>query len=718
MRINGKKVIALAITAIMLCLQPAQLLSGSHACALSQQQYVARLKQFDSVKALEKAGYEPVCDQDGNAANLNQGTGKRAVYLGYVKTKNPEEAITDIAVMDMKGDYIFNDYKEILKTQKAEIRSQLNDFKTAIREFRNNYNRKTKMAEYAYSLLDYYVDGKEGDIYAGQGEYKDSGRKLSELFTDETLSDKKLEKILLQSNGTMLRNIDTYLAMATVSDAGERLLKKASKIKRKKIAYKKVKKKAQALVEYIPKLQEELATYADDPLENVSDQNELQNKLKDYDQDEQPGYLSSMTLYLLLDQYSYGSSTLAKLVLEEEPTWRDMAALASCMSDVQVTLAEYIGLGQMLMLSAVNCRQWQKATRDTSYVDHMNRAKEQICLRLEKEKNLPAARAKKAVSCLSIYEGAERAIYEDGVGLTNAALRKNVSTDDSVAAWENISNVTEGTLLATAGTVSLVAITTSAVLQNIGVTYPDELYRTLVNKVIEWNQGSLQASYKKMLAMTPVLSVEESSAFLNVLSTYIGLQKYKNYHTKLDRIPMVIMDYTQGKSGRNKTFSKYTAVTIEKNEKKAADMNAQKGLQWNAIYTTKDAKAGNPILADSDTTQNLIVMNGTGKAEKTYENVHAFGEEEAFDMNKHAYKNETGGNYMHITRAAQSAEWLLSNKGNVPQSSSKDSQTGSKMPAFIIAGIVVAGALVMTIALLTGQRRKEELEDIEEHDIK
>ena len=113
-----------------------------------------------------------------------------------------------------------------------------------------------------------------------------------------------------------------------------------------------------------------------------------------------------------------------------------MAALASCMTDAQVTLAEYIGLGQMLMLSAVNCKQWQKATRDTSYVDHMNRAKEQVCLRLEKEKNLTAGRAKKAVSSLSVYEGAERAIYEDGVGLTNAALRKNVSTDGCLGKYQ------------------------------------------------------------------------------------------------------------------------------------------------------------------------------------------------------------------------------------------------------------------------------------------
>ena len=102
------------------------------------------------------------------------------------------------------------------------------------------------------------------------------------------------------------------------------------------------------------------------------------------------------------------------------------------------------------------------------------------------------------------------------------------------------------------------------------------------------------------------------------------------------------------------------------------------------------------------------MIHGTGKAEKPYENVHAFGEEEAFDMNKHAYKNGTGGNYMHITRASQSAEMLLSNKGNATQSSSKENLMSGKTPAFIIAGIVIAGAVIMTFVLTTGQKKRQE----------
>ena len=35
--------------------------------------------------------------------NLNQKTGKDCVYIGYLTTTNPDEAITDIALMQMEG---------------------------------------------------------------------------------------------------------------------------------------------------------------------------------------------------------------------------------------------------------------------------------------------------------------------------------------------------------------------------------------------------------------------------------------------------------------------------------------------------------------------------------------------------------------------------------------------------------------------------------------
>ena len=94
MRINGKKVIALAITIVMLCLQPAQSLSGTHVEAESRQQYVARLKQFDSVKALEKAGYEPEKDIciaiDAAASELYDEERGVYVFTGEGKMKGEE----------------------------------------------------------------------------------------------------------------------------------------------------------------------------------------------------------------------------------------------------------------------------------------------------------------------------------------------------------------------------------------------------------------------------------------------------------------------------------------------------------------------------------------------------------------------------------------------------------------------------------------------------
>ena len=42
--------------------------------------------------------------------NLNQKSGGDVVYMGYITTTNPDEAITDMAVMQMEGGYSFADY--------------------------------------------------------------------------------------------------------------------------------------------------------------------------------------------------------------------------------------------------------------------------------------------------------------------------------------------------------------------------------------------------------------------------------------------------------------------------------------------------------------------------------------------------------------------------------------------------------------------------------
>lgn len=47
-----------------------------------------------------------------------------AAVMGIARTDNKDEAITDMAVMNMKGGYSLPDYEELLKQKKAEIKDQ------------------------------------------------------------------------------------------------------------------------------------------------------------------------------------------------------------------------------------------------------------------------------------------------------------------------------------------------------------------------------------------------------------------------------------------------------------------------------------------------------------------------------------------------------------------------------------------------------------------
>ena len=71
--------------------------------------YVAYGKDAeDAKKTLEDKGFTPV------EGNLNDG-GKTYAMMGYKTTDDIRESITDLAVMNMRGDYSVEEYKTQLK---------------------------------------------------------------------------------------------------------------------------------------------------------------------------------------------------------------------------------------------------------------------------------------------------------------------------------------------------------------------------------------------------------------------------------------------------------------------------------------------------------------------------------------------------------------------------------------------------------------------------
>ena len=149
--------------------------------------YISEVKIFmGDYSAAEAEGYT-LLKNGSNPVDLNQNAGggigskgEKAVYLGYKTTKNRSEAITDLALMNMKGGYKTKDYDVLMQQQmSAQIVPFVDSFLAAIEEYRDNYNSdeesNSQRAQYIHDLLNKLTD----DDCGGAG--------LGDLLLNETV---------------------------------------------------------------------------------------------------------------------------------------------------------------------------------------------------------------------------------------------------------------------------------------------------------------------------------------------------------------------------------------------------------------------------------------------------------------------------------------------------------------------------------------------------
>ena len=146
-------------------------------------------------KFLTDNGYK-VVDVD-----LNQKTGKECVYIGYKTTQNPDEAITDLAIMQMDGGYSFAEYEALLEQRAQEIDDMLDSLEASIREARENYLAGKLEATSAVQILNKFVED-------------DSGMLLGDFLLGQEASREDLIKVFLQGNSDITSMIYNALAMA------------------------------------------------------------------------------------------------------------------------------------------------------------------------------------------------------------------------------------------------------------------------------------------------------------------------------------------------------------------------------------------------------------------------------------------------------------------------------------------------------------------------
>lgn len=101
-----KMLVALVLTLTFLLTVPLQTVGAAENNGkYVSEVFVAYGKDADSAKkTLENRGFIPV------EGNLNEG-GKTYAMMGYKITADIRESITDLAAMNMRGDYSVEDYK-------------------------------------------------------------------------------------------------------------------------------------------------------------------------------------------------------------------------------------------------------------------------------------------------------------------------------------------------------------------------------------------------------------------------------------------------------------------------------------------------------------------------------------------------------------------------------------------------------------------------------
>ena len=661
-----------------------------------------------AAKWLKDNGWEPV-KGDFNAGkasffddNLLKDQNVAAV-MGIKRTDKEKEAITDMAVMNMKGGYSIPDYNKLLADKKAEIDEYVNNFMVVIKEYRANANNQgsafgKERANVVRDVLNKFYDGGETEPYAAN----DTGMKLGELFLTKTRQEGNekggdLQQIMLETSGPAMVMVETLLALG--ADAGqESWLERAGGLTGDEMAEnlpKYVPEAAgqdvadSAVSQYLDQRYGDIATTLAAQWTDVHDEiiwyetYNGEHDLWQQDGESDEDYTARVDKYfedmkkadetkwdLEANRY-YSACILCDNLYETryEGEWGETLGdffnpadgtdysvddevflpMAAALSDGQRAAMDFLSLYALLMIGFCDSKGLQYVLPDLKDIFEDS-------------------------DSLSIYAGVKRAAFRGGAAITSEALmEQNMGRGDAFDRnWDNLGIASICSYAAAAaGIVALIAggvmvAKGKAVVQTITESTAQAIntHVSTANQLITSMQGSgspvsqaLADNYRYLgSTVTDRLQTTETvttkmgyagRALLGIGGVLLigaaivkGVQMWKYYDRKMTPIPTVIVDESdivtyltdddgkpilddngnQKKSIDFNTYEYYDAVKCnrpdvgeigdwqdgvkEYNNKEhycydIADLNADMGQEWIALYVVKSKNKGFPILADS-----------------------------------------------------------------------------------------------------------------------
>ena len=745
--IKFKTIVALILTLTITMMIPLQTLAANNGKYVSEV-YVAYGKDAgEAKKTLENKGFTPV---EGNL-NDNDDT---CVMMGYKTTDNIRDSVTDLAVMNMNGAYSVEDYKTFLKKQKTEIAEFLEEFMAVIREYRANLKAGKAKATYVHDLLNTYVDD-------------DTGMKMGDLLNSETLQDRvgvnksieaanpeslpNLVTILMQGNVQVIKSMEVLLSMATdtaenswidrfaeldydtlldrVEDERPDLNTETKRVQYLENLYG---EEAALIGSSMLTLRDRLIDYETAGLyiETITE-DDIKNTFGDLENDADAmlnyeEWLSIASVYDGLKNFEGGNFEKGELLdffLEaNDPEDAEVfIPMAAALSAGQRYGLPFVNFEQLLKFAFTSDKGWKK------FVDSINAT-------FEGEESV------------SVFQNIDRDIYKDdgSVALTGAAQRANNTADGTTGTeaqkMDTEAKITVISWVATLGCAAAWGIVrgySKMVLRNFVITdFTTRSGKVMLNaylgrvirndkafeRFVKFNtrRGDLtiiaQASHiRYSIWLTGFLKT--ATIFLMVASALITVNDLTTDRS-VEQLPIpkyMVDNYTDPDGG---SYSlNYKAVECNREEffgegyKKqkgsSADLNADTGKQWLALYASKNSKAGRPITPD-------FIVQDSNEAPSGYEGcVHLFGEKGAVNVVGNAFKLYSTASLTWQAFAGEYKLYVFSKLSNDVKT--YDESTGNMTASTIENGtvaiigfgsLIVGAALGAVVTVLIGKKKK------------
>ena len=553
--------------------------------------------------------------------NLNKDTKKDPVFLGYKITYDANEAITDMAVMQMSGGYSFSEYKAALEAQKADVEEMLDAFVIAIGEYVANYKAGKKNAIAAHDMMNRFVED-------------DSGKLLGDFLIDYAGDKEQLTKLFMQSNQMVLVYLNYMFSLACTDYGSENnwLAKFAQ---------------ADPYGEYDPLIYDDAAkdifsawedlrselVIAEKNLESLDEFDNAADYRDAIGEEQLTEDMSFMNYYSILTAYEYNGKPMVEFFMKNpnEIDLDELYPLISALTPGQIECVKQTGFKPLIEYASLEEEEVEALTDNFT----------------------ATLKAKGITDTFSVYANVDRSLFNgEGIALTSQALRESASTGEADWYKGNIDKGLETALISIVGAATILGAVCMARAAIVAAKMSQTLTAFLA--FAEEYSGWYTMAELTELYITGPTNFQSAGVAARVaggvcigialiaFAVLLGLELYNYNHPEYTEIPRIIVDHII--TDEDEYYLNYYCVRDQDGE--LGDMNAWSGQRWNALYATTDKRAGDPIKANS---LSVKIKDNSPDDHETY-SVHYFGEESAANVNRYSLKKTSPAIYMFFKR--------------------------------------------------------------------